>query len=144
MFSLQHINDKVVKAIPIPDEDKRPIKGFDICEEVYANIFLCAKKKSGKTSALFKIMKECAIKKTVIIVFCSTCYKDKNWIQIRKHFEKKGMDIRVFSSIFEDGEDQLTELIEMKKQKKRNNTLKRKKKLLPMRNVMRSYKDLRV
>ena len=57
-------------------------------------------------------MKECAIKKTVIIVFCSTCYKDKNWIQIRKHFEKKGMDIRVFSSIFEDGEDQLTKLID--------------------------------
>lgn len=112
MLSLKQINDKVVRAIPIPNEDKRPIKGFDICEEVYANIFLCAKKKSGKTSALFKIMKECAIKKTVIIVFCSTCYKDKNWIQIRKHFDKKGMDIRVFTSIFEDGEDQLNKLIQ--------------------------------
>ena len=82
MFSLQQINKQKVKAIPIPDEDKRPIKGFDICEEVYANIFLCAKKNSGKTSAIFKIAKECATKKTVVIIFCSTAYKDKNWIEI--------------------------------------------------------------
>ena len=109
---LKQINNQYVKAIPIPDEDKRPIKGYDICEEVYANIFLCARKKSGKTSALFKIMKECSVKKTIIIVFCSTCYKDNNWIQIRKYFEKKKMDIRVYTSIYENGEDQLSNLIE--------------------------------
>lgn len=57
-------------------------------------------------------MKECASKKTVLVIFCSTCYKDKNWIQIRKYFEKKGMDIRVYTSIYEDGEDQLSNLIE--------------------------------
>jgi len=112
MISLQQINNQVVKAIPIPDEDVRPIKGYDICEEVYANIFLCARKKSGKTSALFKILKECAGRKTKIVVFCSTCYKDKNWIQIRKYFEKKNMDIMVFTSIYEDGTDQLADLVE--------------------------------
>lgn len=116
MISLKQINNQIVKAIPIPDEDTRPIKGFDICEEVYANIFLCARKKSGKTSALFKILKECAGKKTNIIVFCSTCYKDKNWIQIRKYFEKKGMDLQVFTSIYEDGIDQLSTLVEDLKQ----------------------------
>jgi len=76
-MNLKRINNKKVKAIPIPDEDKRPIKGFDICEEVYANIFLCARKKSGKTSAVFKIMKECSTKHTIIIIFCSTVHKDK-------------------------------------------------------------------
>ena len=112
MISLRQINNQYVSAIPIPDEDKRPIKGFDICEEPYANIFLCAKKKSGKTSALFKIIKECVVKKTIIVVFCSTAYKDKNWIQIRRYFKKKGMDIRVFTSLYENGEDQLNNLIE--------------------------------
>jgi hypothetical protein len=79
---------------------------------VYAN----ARKKSGKTSALFKIIKECAGKKTKIIVFCSTCYKDKNWIQIRKYFAKKKIDIEVFTSIYEDGQDQLANLVEELKQ----------------------------
>ena len=111
MISLKQINQQYVKAIPIPDEDKPPIKGYDICEIIYANKFLCAKKHSGKTSALFKIIKECAVKKTVIIVFCSTIYKDSNWIEIRKYFEEKGMDMRVFTSIFEDGEDQINKLI---------------------------------
>src|ERR1700743_805952 len=111
MISLKQINDKVVRAIPIPDEDLRPIKGYEICEEVYANIFLCARKKSGKTSALFKILKECASRNTIIVVFCSTCYKDKNWIQIRKYFEKNHMEIQVFTSIYEDGVDQLAELV---------------------------------
>ena len=110
MISLKKINKQTVKAIPIPNEDTRPIKGFKICEEVYANIFLCAKKKSGKTSAIFKIIKECSNKDTIIIIFCSTVYKDKNWIQMRKHFEKKN-EIRVFTSIYEDGEDQLHKLI---------------------------------
>ena len=55
---LRQINKQFVRAIPIPNEDTRPIKGFDICEEPYANIFLCARKKSGKTSAVFKIIKE--------------------------------------------------------------------------------------
>lgn len=111
MISLKQINDQRVKKIHIPKQDNRPIKGFDICEEVFANIFLCARKKSGKTSALFKIMKECVVRKTVIYIFCSTIYKDPNWIEIRKYFEKKGMDIRVFTSIYDDGEDQLFKLI---------------------------------
>ena len=126
MISLKQINNQYVKAIPIPDEDTRPIKGYDICEEVYANIFLCARKKSGKTSALFKIMKECSARKTVLVIFCSTVYKDKNWIQIRKYFEKKGMDIRVYTSIYEDGEDQLSNLIEDLKQDAKEEETKKK------------------
>ena len=109
---LRQINKQIVRAIPIPNEDTRPVKGFDICEEPYANIFLCARKKSGKTSAVFKIIKECSDRKTVIVIFCSTAYKYKNWIQMRKYFKKKGMDVRVYTSIYEDGEDQLANLIE--------------------------------
>ena len=33
MISLKQINNQYVKAIPIPDEDTRLIKGYDICEE---------------------------------------------------------------------------------------------------------------
>lgn len=111
MITLKQINNQQVKAIPLPEIDPRPVKGCDICSEIYANIFLCAKKKSGKTSALFKILKECTTKKTIIIVFCSTVYKDPNWIEIRKYFEKKGNDIRIYTSLYEDGEDELDKLI---------------------------------
>ena len=130
MISLKQINNQYVKAIPIPDEDTRPIKGYDICEEVYANIFLRARKRV--VSALFKIMKECSARKTVLVIFCSTVYKDKNWIQIRKYFEKKGMDIRVYTSIYEDGEDQLSNLIEDLKQDAKEEETKKKEEVRMM------------
>ena len=34
MISLKQINDKQVKKIHIPDDDTRPVKGYDICQEV--------------------------------------------------------------------------------------------------------------
>ena len=57
--------------------------------------------------------------------------KDKNWMQIRTYFGKKGMDIRVYTSIYEDGEDQLSNLIEdLKKEaraeEEKNEEMKRK------------------
>ena len=121
MISLKQINKQRVKAIPIPDEDTLPIKGFDLCEEVYANIFLCAKKKSGKTIAIFKLMKGCSNKKTIVYVFCSTIYKDKNWIEIRKYFENKDVEINCFTSLYEDGEDQLQKLINTLSQEAQDN-----------------------
>ena len=57
-------------------------------------------------------MKGCTDKNTIIYVFCSTIYKDKNWIEIRKHFKNKGIEMNCFTSIYEDGEDQLQKLID--------------------------------
>ena len=66
MLTLKQINDKKVQKIYIPEEDTRPIKGPAVCPEVYSNIFLCAKKKSGKKSAIFMLLKECTNRNTVI------------------------------------------------------------------------------
>ncbi len=111
-LKLKKINNEHVKRIPIPSAlDKRPVRGGNICSEVYSNLFLCAKKKSGKTSCIFTIMKKCCDKKTKIVIFCSTAFKDENWIEIRKFFERKGNDVTVHTGIYEDGQDQLANLI---------------------------------
>ncbi len=51
-------------------------------------------------------------KKTIIIIFCSTLYKDKNWIAIRKWVEKRGNPHEFFTSIHQDGEDQIQRLVD--------------------------------
>ena len=99
MISLKQINDRTVKKIYIPEEDVRPVKGFDVCPEVFSNIFLCAKKKSGKTSATFTLLKNCVGKDTIIIVFCSTVYKDSNWIQIRKYRKQRARYQSIYKSL---------------------------------------------
>ena len=93
-ITLAKINKQTVQAIPLPNADTRRIKGCDIISDCYANIALIAKKRSGKTSALFHILKQCAGKDTKIIVFCTTIMKDANWLEIKKHFEKKGIDYK--------------------------------------------------
>ena len=108
---LKQINNHVVNAVPLDAVDVRPVKGCDICAEPFANMFLVAKKRSGKTSACFKLLKECTGKDTQLIVFCSTLYKDKNWIAIRKHFMRKGISFTGYTDIFEDGVNHLGDLL---------------------------------
>ena len=112
MITLKQINKEYVKAIPIPSAlDKRPVRGGSVCSEVYSNIFLCAKKKSGKTSCTFTIMKRCCDKRTHIIIFSSTLFKDENWLEIVAYFKSKGNPMELFTSIYEDGEDQLAKIV---------------------------------
>lgn len=53
MVQIQKINNHKVKPVPIddldPDNDK-PVKGADILPEIYSNVFILAKKKSGKST----------------------------------------------------------------------------------------------
>ena len=114
LIRIDTINDEVVKPIPQyagGNLDTRPVKGAQICSEPYANIFLVARKKSGKTSAVFKILKECAGRDTKIIAFVSTLNKDQNWKNIKSYFDNKGITFIGYTSLKEDGPDRLQELI---------------------------------
>jgi hypothetical protein len=110
-IDIKHLNNEIVRPLPVK-VDTRKVKGCDICSEVYANIFLCSRKKSGKTLSIAHILKRCAGRKTKVIAFVSTLYKDKNWIAIRKMLENKGIEFEGYTSIFEDGEDQLKTIVE--------------------------------
>lgn len=111
---LETINRQVVTPIPMigkGKEDNRPIKGVELFPEIYSNIFICSKKKTGKTSVIFKILKETVNKDTSIIVFCSTLHKDQSYKNMRKYFENKGNNFIGYTSFKEDGQDQLFELV---------------------------------
>ena len=111
-ITLQIINKQKVIPIKFPDADKK-IKGFDICSEVYANIALIAKKKSGKTMALNHIVKECIGKGTKeVFIFATTLYKDRCWKEIRSWLDKKKIAFQGFTSINQDGVNQIETLIE--------------------------------
>ena len=111
-YEAKKINNVKVKKVQLNEvEDHRPVKGADLFEEIYANIFLCAKKKSGKTSTIYKIVKECLGKKTKVIAFVSTLHKDATWNAIRKYVECKGNEFIGHTSLKEDGEDLLDKLV---------------------------------
>lgn len=114
MIKYKQINNSTVSAIPQIGTgiDNRPIKGFNLFPEIYANVFLCAKKKSGKTSVIYKIIKSCATKDTHIIAFVSTLHKDSSWLSIKKYCEAKGINFTGYTSIMDGKADKLNELVD--------------------------------
>eukprot|EP00732_Lithocolla_globosa_P002435 Lithocolla_globosa_v1_NODE_1594_length_2461_cov_29.945968.p1 type:complete len:269 gc:universal NODE_1594_length_2461_cov_29.945968:1165-359(-) len=91
------------------------ILGYSMFEELYANIYLTARKKSGKLSTIMTILKECADKETNVVVFCSTCQRDRAWITIKEYLEKKKINHQFFQSIKKDGANNLQLLLDQVK-----------------------------
>src|SRR5690348_4337800 len=120
MLKTKKINSEKVEPVIASKIKPEKIKGFSLFPEIYANIFLCARKKSGKTSAIFKILQSCVNKDTKIVIFASTINKDDTLIHIVNYFKKKKNTVHVFSSTKEEKIDLLKEILDtLKKMKKK-------------------------
>ena len=108
------VNNKHVKAIPVDEakKDKRQAKGWQLIPECYANVALVAKKKSGKTSVIYQLIKECVGRNTSILAFVSTLHKDDGWLTIQKYCEDRGVPFVGYTSLKDEGVDQLAALVE--------------------------------
>lgn len=104
-MKLKKINNQTVKPLQVglgKVEDTRPIKGEALFPELYSNIFLCAKKKSGKTVCAGTIIKECATRDTIVMVFCPTLDIDENHKKIKEYCQKKKIVYQGFPSLSND------------------------------------------
>jgi len=113
MLKTKKINEKVVKPLNVPKVDPERVKGYDLFPEIYCNVFLCAKKKSGKTSVIAKILKECCDKETKVICFCATHNRDPSYVAIKNMLESKEIEAHFFDSIVDENKlDKLEKIIE--------------------------------
>ena len=105
-MKIKQINNEIVKPMSFPDdqeEDNRLIKHRQLFDDLYPNIFLIARKHSGKTVCASKIIRESATKDTTVIVICSTLFKDDNHKKIKKYCERNNIAYTGFTSMVEDG-----------------------------------------
>jgi hypothetical protein len=89
----------------------KPTKGADMFPEIYSNIFICARKKSGKTQLIGNILRACVGRDTRIVIFASTARKDDTYKDIIEHFRKRNHTVDVHLSIKEDGIDNLSNIV---------------------------------
>lgn len=70
----------------------------------YSNTFVCAKKASGKTNTIFRMIKEYIkmYKDLVIIIFSSTVKRDPTWVYITEYLNKRKKEFMTFTSIQDD------------------------------------------
>lgn len=112
-MELKKLNDIIVKPPPNVKKPIQNIKGKCMFDEIYANLFIVAKKKSGKSVVIWNILKNCIDKKTKIIIFCPTVKKDKCYRYITNYLKKKGNIVIIYQSIKDnDGTDQLNEILD--------------------------------
>lgn len=112
MIKEKTINNISVKPLVNADSieiDK--IKGGNLFPELYGVSFLCARRKSGKTSVISEIIKRTTDKKTVVWIFCPTHRIDPSWIQIIEYLEKKGNIVNCFDSMIEGKTNLLDEIV---------------------------------
>ena len=100
---LKKINNEKVELVPMVGmgEDKRPVRGEALFPELYANIFLCARKNSGKTSLIYTILKKCCGRDTKVLAFVSTLFKDQAWLGIQDYARKKGIYFEGHTSLID-------------------------------------------
>jgi len=114
MFKEKAINS--LKVVPVQAGlgkwDKTNCKGYDITPNgPYWNMFICARKKSGKSSLINLITQKCIDKRTTVWVFCSTYSIDPTWKEIISNLEKKGNLVNTFDSLYEGKTNILDDII---------------------------------
>jgi predicted transcriptional regulator len=98
----KRLNDVSVKKLRVPHVDKSKVKGNKLFDEIFANVNIVARKRSGKTNLIYNILKKCSNKTTAIHIFCSTCLKDRAWVEIIKFLESRGNPVYTHTSIVDE------------------------------------------
>jgi hypothetical protein len=92
--------------------DPNKVKFGQVFSNPYHTTFLCAKRKSGKTSVLAEILDKTSNKNTVFFIFCPTTNIDDSWKAILKKLNDKGCFVNVFDSIMEGKKNQLNDIVD--------------------------------
>jgi hypothetical protein len=93
-------------------DDPSKVKFGNVLSNPYNTTFLCAKRKSGKTSVLAEILDKTSNKNTIFWVFCPTTNIDDSWKSIITKLQNKGCLVNVFDSIMEGKRNQLNEIVD--------------------------------
>ena len=102
-MKIKKINNVKVKAMKTSnDEDTRPTRGMDMIAVDFANIFCCAKKKTGKSTVVSQMVKKFAGPQTSVHIFCGTVFIDDTYIALTEYLEDKGIPVFASTSIKDD------------------------------------------
>jgi hypothetical protein len=71
----KEINSIKIKPVVHLALEPTEILGYDYFPTLYSNIYICSKRRSGKTTLIYNILKHCVSKRTNVVFFCSTWYE---------------------------------------------------------------------
>jgi hypothetical protein len=109
-ISTEKINK--VKVKPLVNnitEDITEVKGKQLFKNNLSNIYIMARKRSGKSSLIGTILKKMADKRCNVIIFSSTIKIDPCWVAIKKDLEKRGITTLTYTHFIDDNKNNILE-----------------------------------
>lgn len=101
MIKTKTINKIEVEPLHTSSYNVKNLLGKEYFDIFPYNLFISAKKKSGKTSLIYNIIKNTTDKNTKFFLFVSTHNVDKSWGAIKEFLYKRGNIVEVFDSILD-------------------------------------------
>lgn len=105
------IND--IRITPLIQHSTNPddVLGGKMFLDPFSNVAIISKKKSGKTTLLYHILKKVCRKGTNVILFSPTQNKDETYKFIKEALNKKGCNVSSYSNFIEDRENIINDLL---------------------------------
>jgi len=119
-----------IKITPLITHSTNPddVLGGQMFLDPYSNVAIISKKKSGKTTLLYHILKKVCRKGTNVLIFSPTQNKDETYKFIKEALDKKVCNISSYSNFVEDGENIINDLLnELGKEEEIEEEIKPKK-----------------
>ena len=113
-ITIEKLNNIKIKPLIQHSQNQDEILGGKMFLDPYSNCCIIAKKKSGKTTALFHILKKVCRGGSYpsnVLICCSTVNKDPTYKQIIDMLKKKGCNVSTFTHFFENGENIVNDLL---------------------------------
>lgn len=76
-----------------------PLKGSELIDQQYCNVFLAAVTKSGKTVTISHVLRNVIDKRTRVVIFAHTADIDKTYVHLIKWLKKHNIDHVVYKNL---------------------------------------------
>ena len=116
-MQLNQLNEIEIKPVKVPKQKKKDILGYDMFPVQYSNIFITARKNSGKSNLVYRIVENCTNRYTKVLIFAATVNKDPVYKKLIKMLTKRNIDTVASTDFIVDGIDMLAEFMANKTEK---------------------------
>jgi hypothetical protein len=110
-ITLTKVNNEVIVPYKIERPKDDEILGYDTIPYLYVNCFVTAPTFAGKSTIVSHMIRKCADKDTIVIIFAASFYSDLEWEQNRKYMKKHKIPFTAYTEIKEGKVNHLHNLI---------------------------------
>lgn len=110
-LDLVKINNYSIQ-VPQVNTVKKKWKGSTCLDVQYWVMAILSKRRSGKSTLVFNLIKNFATKNTITLFFCPTFYKDSTYQAIKKYLDEKDMPYEIYPHFKDEDGDHIESFLE--------------------------------